>query len=72
MGNIIITIALLVLWMHALSKWFVYYASLTGLLYHISITFGENNMPDAKRMEEIKDYAIERIANDLIKNKAKI
>lgn len=70
MGNIIIIIVLLVLWLHALSKWLVYYASSTGLLYHIAITFGENNMPDAKKMKEITDYAIKRIANDLIKTKA--
>lgn len=67
MGNIIIIIVLLTLWIHALSKWFVYYASLRGLLYHIAITFGENNMPDAKKMEEITDYSIKRIANDLIR-----
>lgn len=67
MGNIIIIMVLLVLWIHALSKWLIYYASLRGLLYHIAITFGEKNMPDAKKMEEIKDYAIKRIANDLIR-----
>lgn len=65
MGNIIVIIVLLTLWIHALSKWFIYYASLRGLLYHIAIKFGEKNVPDAKKMEEIKDYAIKRIANDL-------
>ena len=65
MGNIIIIIVLLTLWIHASLKWFIYYASLRGLLYHIAIKFGEKNVPDAKKMEEIKDYAIKRIANDL-------
>lgn len=66
--KILIICILVFLWIHALSKWVVYYASTRGLLYHIGVTFGEDKIPNEKQMKEIQSYALNRIAKSFTKN----
>ena len=63
----LIILVLLVLWIHALSKWLAYSSSLAGLLYHIVTTFGEDALPDDRKMKEIRDYALERMVKEILR-----
>ena len=65
--SLIIILILVALWIHALSKWLVYSSSLAGLLYHIAITFGEDALPDDRKMKEIRSYALDRMAKEILR-----
>jgi len=64
----VIFVALITSLIYVLSKWLVYYATVRGLLYHIAITFGEDKVPNEKKIKDIRDYALNRIVSDITKN----
>lgn len=55
---LILFIVLALVLVIAISKWFVYYCAIRGLLYYLKVEYSE--MPDEKKVTELTNMAIER------------
>lgn len=55
---LILFIVLALVLVIAISKWFVYYCAIRGLLYYLEVEYSE--MPDEKKVKELTNMAIER------------
>lgn len=55
---LILIIVLIVVLIIAISKWFVYYCAVRGLLYYLEME--HSDMPDEKKAKELTHMAIER------------
>lgn len=56
--KVILVIGLIVALVIAMSKWFVYYCTVRGLLYYLKMEYSD--MPDEKKAKELTYMAIER------------
>lgn len=56
--KVILVIGLIVALVIAMSKWFVYYCTVRGLLYYLEMEYSD--MPDEKKAKELTYMAIER------------
>lgn len=56
--KVILVIGLIVALVIAMSKWFVYYCTVRGLLYYLEME--HSDMPDEKKVKELTYMAIER------------
>lgn len=63
---LILVIVLVLALIIAISKWFVYYCALRGLLYYLEIE--HSDMPNEKKVEELTYMAIQRTIKEFFNN----